>query len=86
MAAVAMVDAFRQKAFNRKYENKPLGQKIVDAFDRSGLGGIYSDINNTFERVANKDIGVRDLHGAKTHYGTYKDQIKTIGHNGMQIE
>ena len=25
---------------------KPLGQKIVDAFDRSGLGGIYSDINN----------------------------------------
>ena len=46
LAAGAGVDAFRQKAFNRDYSKKPFGQKIVDAFDRSGLGGIYSDINN----------------------------------------
>ena len=85
MAAGAMVDAFRQKAFNRKYENKPLGQKIVDAFDRSGLGGIYSDINNSLERLANNEIGLRPLLGAKKPYGTYKDQRKTIGPYGMPI-
>ena len=85
MAAGAMVDAFRQKAFNRKYENKPLGQKIVDAFDRSGLGGIYSDINNSLERLANNQIGLRPLLGAKKPYGTYKDQRKTLGPYGMPI-
>ena len=85
MAAGAMVDAFRQKAFNRKYENKPFGQKIVDAFDRSGLGGIYSDINNSLERLANNEIGLRPLLGAKKPYGTYKDQRKTIGPYGMPI-
>ena len=78
MAAGAMVDAFRQKAFNRKYENKPLGQKIVDAFDRSGLGGIYSDINNSLERLANNQIGLRPLLGAKNLMVLTKIKEKTL--------
>ena len=73
MAAGAMVDAFRQRAYNRKYANKPFGQKLVDAFDRSGLGGIYSDINNSIERLANNEIGLRPILGAKKPYGTYRD-------------
>jgi len=73
MAAGAGVDAFRQKAFNRDYSKKPTGQKIVDAFDRSGLGGIYSDINNAIERLGNNEIGLRPLLGAKKPYGTYRD-------------
>jgi len=73
MAAGAMVDAFRQKAFNRDYSKKPTGQKIVDAFDRSGLGGIFSDINNAIERLGNNEIGLRPLLGAKKPYGTYRD-------------
>ena len=73
MAAGAGVDAFRQKAFNRDYSKKPFGQKIVDAFDRSGLGGIYSDINNAIERLGNNEIGLRPLLGAKKPYGTYRD-------------
>tara|TARA_A100001515_G_C4591972_1_gene216301 strand:+ start:4507 stop:7722 length:3216 start_codon:yes stop_codon:yes gene_type:complete len=73
MAAGAGVDAFRQRAFNRDYSKKPFGQKIVDAFDRSGLGGIYSDINNAIERLGNNEIGLRPLLGAKKPYGTYRD-------------
>ena len=73
MAAGAGVDAFRQKAFNRDYSKKPFGQKIVDTFDRSGLGGIYSDINNAIERLGNNEIGLRPLLGAKKPYGKYRD-------------
>ena len=75
MAAGAGVDAFRQKAFNRDYSKKPTGQKIVDAFDRSGLGGIFSDINNAIERLGNNEIGLRPMLGAKKPYGTYKDLL-----------
>ena len=75
LAAGAGVDAFRQRAFNRDYAKKPFGQKIVDAFDRSGLGGIYSDINNAIERLANNEIGLRPLLNAKKPYGTYRDLL-----------
>ena len=73
MGAGMMVDAFRQKQFNRDYSKKPFGQKIVDGFDRSGLGGVFSDINNAIERLGNNEIGLRPLLGGKKPYGTYKD-------------
>ena len=73
LAAGAAVDAFRQRAFDRDYSKKPFGQKIVDAFDRSGIGGIYSDVNNAIERLGNNQIGLRPLLGAKKPYGTYRD-------------
>jgi hypothetical protein len=73
MGAGMMVDAFRQKQFNRDYSKKPFGQKIVDGFDRSGLGGIFSDINNAIERLGNNQVGLRPLLGGKKPYGTYKD-------------
>lgn len=73
LAAGAAVDAFRQRAFDRDYSKKPFGQKIVDAFDRSGIGGIYSDVNNALERIGNNQIGLRPLLGAKKPYGTYRD-------------
>ena len=73
LASGAAVDAFRQKAFNRSYAKKPFGQKLVDAFDRSGLGGIFSDVNNALERLTNNEIGLRPLLGAKKPYGTYRD-------------
>jgi len=73
LGAGAAVDAFRQRAFNRDYSKKPFGQKIVDAFDRSGIGGVYSDVNNALERMGNNEIGLRPLLGAKKPYGTYRD-------------
>ena len=71
LAAGAMVDATRQKAFNRSYAKKPFGQKIVDAFDRSGLGGIFSDMNNILERLTDNKIGLRPTLGAARPYGSY---------------
>ena len=41
MAAGAIVDATRTKAFNRDYSKKKWGEKVVNAFDRSGLGGVF---------------------------------------------
>ena len=73
LAAGAAVDAFRQRAFDRDYSKKPFGQKIVDAFDRSGIGGVYSDVNNAIERLSNNQVGFRPLLNAKKPYGTYRD-------------
>ena len=71
MGAGAMVDAIRTQAFDRSYSKKPFGEKIVNAFDRSGLGGIYSDINNVVERMGNNKIGLRPLLGAGKPYSSY---------------
>tara|TARA_R110002020_G_scaffold18231_2_gene63999 strand:+ start:6572 stop:9754 length:3183 start_codon:yes stop_codon:yes gene_type:complete len=71
LAAGAMVDATRQRAFNRSYAKKPFGQKIVDAFDRSGLGGIFSDMNNILERMTDNKIGLRPTLGAGKPYSSY---------------
>ena len=71
LAAGAMVDATRQKAFNRSYAKKPFGQKIVDAFDRSGLGGIFSDMNNILERFTDNKVGLRPTLGAARPYSSY---------------
>jgi len=71
MGAGAMVDAIRTQAFDRSYSKKPFGEKIVNAFDRSGLGGIYSDINNVVERMGNNKIGLRPMLGAGKPYSSY---------------
>ena len=71
MGAGAMVDAIRTQAFDRSYSKKPFGEKLINAFDRSGLGGIYSDINNVVERMGNNKIGLRPLVGAGKPYSSY---------------
>ena len=71
MAAGAIVDATRTKAFNRDYSKKKWGEKVVNAFDRSGLGGVFSDMNNILERMTNNKIGLRPVLGAKRPYGSY---------------
>ena len=71
MASGAIVDAIRTQAFDRSYSKKPFGEKLINAFDRSGLGGIYSDINNVVERMGNNKIGLRPLVGAGKPYSSY---------------
>ena len=71
LAAGAMVDAIRQRAFNRDYGKKPFGQKIIDAFDRSGIGGIFSDLNNVLERMTDNKIGMRPALGAGKPYSSW---------------
>ena len=71
MGAGAMVDSIRTRSFDRSYSKKPFGEKLINAFDRSGLGGIYSDINNVVERMGNNKIGLRPLVGAGKPYSSY---------------
>jgi len=71
LAAGAMVDSIRQRAFNRDYSKKPFGQKIVDAFDRSGIAGIFSDLNNVLERMTDNKIGMRPALGAGKPYSSW---------------
>lgn len=71
LAAGATVDAIRTKAFDRSYSKKPFGDKLVNAFDRSGLGGVYSDINNIIERMGDNKIGLRPMLGAGRPYSSY---------------
>lgn len=91
MMAGAGLDAFRgEQTGGISYEKKKTGAKLVDAFDRSGLGGIFSDINNSLERVTNNNIGLRPLLGAKKPYGTYKSLFKNpvpdlLGPSASQI-
>ncbi len=71
LAAGAMIDAIRQRAFNRDYAKVPFGQKIVNAFDRSGIGGIFSDLNNVLERLTDNKIGLRPTLGAGKPYSSW---------------
>jgi len=73
MMGGAAVDAIRTNQGGRDYSKKKGNEKLVDAFDRSGLGGIFSDINNNLERLTNNQIGMRPLLGDKKPYGTYRD-------------
>ena len=71
MIAGSVVDATRTRAFDRSYSKKPLGDKLTSAFERSGLGGILSDINNVIERVSNNKVGLRPMMGAGRPYSSY---------------
>ena len=71
LAAGAVVDSIRTQAFDRSYTKKPFGDKLVNAFDRSGLGGILSDVNNIIERAADNKIGLRPMLGAGRPYSSY---------------
>lgn len=90
MMGGAAVDSLRTHQGGRKYENKKPSEKLIDAFDRSGLGGIFSDINNNLERLTNNQIGMRPFTGAKRPYGTYRDAfnnpvIDALGPTASQI-
>lgn len=73
MMGGAAVDAIRTEQSGKSYDKKKASEKLIDAFDRSGAGGIFSDINNNFERLTNNQMGLRPLLGAKRPYGTYRD-------------
>lgn len=73
MMGGAGVDALRTEQGGRSYEKKKAAEKLIDAFDRSGAGGIFSDINNNLERLTNNQFGLRPVLGAKRPYGTYRD-------------
>ena len=71
LAAGATVDSIRTNAFDRSYRKKPFGDKLVNAFDRSGIAGILGDVNNVIERATDNTIGFRPMLGAGRPYSSY---------------
>ena len=54
--------------------------KLLSAFDRSGLGGIYYDINRAIESLSDNRIGIRPIIGANKPYSnSFKSKIGNVG-------
>jgi hypothetical protein len=50
MGAGMLVDGvYSEFRFNKDYSKISLTEKLLNAFDRSGLGGIYVDVNRAIE-------------------------------------
>ena len=63
-----MIDAIYHKyRFQRDYGKLSMTQKLLNAFDRSGLGGIYMDINKAIETLTDNRFGISPLLGEKNH-------------------
>lgn len=66
MGSGMMIDAIYHKfRFNRDYSKLSLTQKLLNAFDRSGLAGIYTDINKAIETLTDNRIGMGPMLGEK---------------------
>jgi len=74
-----MIDALYHKVrFQKDYSKLSMTSKLLNAFDRSGLAGIYTDINRSLEALSNNKIGIRPILGDARPYGTslkYKGSI-----------
>ena len=65
------IDAVYHKyRFNRNYSKLPFTQKLLNAFDRSGLAGIYTDLNRALETLTDNRIGIAPFLGSAKPYGS----------------
>ena len=81
MGSGMFIDAVYHKTrFNRDYNKLSLTQKLLNAFDRSGLGGIYTDINKALETISDNRIGISPMLGESKPYGSsMRWKMGTIG-------
>ena len=71
MGSGMLIDGIYHKyRFNRDYSKLSLTQKLLNAFDRSGLAGIYTDVNKAIETLTDNRIGISPLLGEKKPYGS----------------
>tara|TARA_R110002153_G_scaffold182269_1_gene335592 strand:+ start:444 stop:3671 length:3228 start_codon:yes stop_codon:yes gene_type:complete len=71
MGSGMLIDGIYHKTrFNRDYSNLSLTQKLLNAFDRSGLAGIYTDVNKAIETLTDNRIGISPMLGAGKPYGS----------------
>ncbi len=79
MGSGMLIDGIYHKyRFNRDYSKVPMAEKILNGFDRSGLAGIYTDMNRALEALTDNRIGIRPLLGDRKPFGTslkYKGSI-----------
>ena len=76
-----MIDAlYTYTRFEKDWGKKPFMDKLLSAFDRSGLGGIYYDINRAIESLSDNRIGIRPIIGANKPYSnSFKSKIGNVG-------
>jgi hypothetical protein len=71
MGSGMLIDGIYHKyRFNRDYSKLSLTQKLLNAFDRSGLAGIYTDVNKAIETLTDNRIGISPMLGEKKPYGS----------------
>ncbi len=71
MGSGMLIDGVYHKfRFNRDYSKLSLTQKLLNAFDRSGLAGIYTDVNKAIETLSDNRIGISPMLGEKRPYGS----------------
>ena len=71
MGSGLIIDATYHKfRFNRDYSKLSLTEKLLNAFDRSGLAGVYTDVNKALETLTDNRIGIAPLLGEKKPYGS----------------
>jgi len=71
MGSGMMIDSLYHKTrFNRDYSKLPFATKLMNAFDRSGLAGIYTDINKAIESLTDNRIGMSSVFGVAKPYGS----------------
>ena len=71
MGSGMIIDGMYHKTrFQRDYSKLSLTQKLLNAFDRSGLGGIYTDINKAIETLTDNRIGISPMLGESKPYGS----------------
>ena len=56
--------------FGRNYSKQSLTTKLLNAFDRSGLAGIYTDINKAIETLTDNRIGIGPAVGESKPFGS----------------
>ena len=61
---------YHKYRFNRDYSKVPMAEKILNGFDRSGLAGIYADVNKAIETLTDNRFGMSPLLGAGKPYGS----------------
>ena len=88
MGSGMLIDGIYHKyRFNRDYSKLSLTQKLLNAFDRSGLAGIYTDVNKAIETLTDNRFGIAPMIGEKKPYGSStRWKMGTIfGASGGQI-
>ena len=71
MGSGMLIDkVYHEFRFNRDYSKVPFSTKLLNAFDRSGLAGIYTDINKAIETLSDNRIGMGPLLGENRPYGS----------------
>ena len=88
MGSGMLIDGIYHKyRFNRDYSKLSLTQKLLNAFDRSGLAGIYTDVNKAIETLTDNRFGIAPMLGEKKPYGSStRWKMGTIfGASGGQI-